>query len=115
VCGSSQQRTEFGKPIDMKFDPGLVIFVEREKPVGDLRLQLDFTPRHSAHDISENLCEVTGIGVEFRPSTDNESHRDECVARSGEQIFQALDDSDRRVAACGQPRLRAFQVAAVDH
>lgn len=41
VCGSSSNGPRSPEPIDMKSDSGLIVLVECEKPVGDLRLQLD--------------------------------------------------------------------------
>ncbi len=57
-----QQRTEIAEPIDMESDSGLIVLVECEEPVGNFRLQLDLTPRHSVHDIYEKRAKQSKLG-----------------------------------------------------
>ena len=47
-----EERSEFGEPVDMEPDSGLLFFCEGEIPVTNLRFDFDFTPRHSVHAIS---------------------------------------------------------------
>ncbi|CAB4881670.1 unannotated protein [freshwater metagenome] len=57
-----QQRAEFPEPIDVKSDSGLIVLVECEKPIGNLRLQLDLAPGHSVYDISETRAKQSELG-----------------------------------------------------
>jgi hypothetical protein len=51
----------------MKSNASLIVFGKCEKPVGNLRLQLDLTPRHSVYDISETRAKQSELELSCTP------------------------------------------------